>query len=160
MIIIIYVSSHDCLTLLTEWPLKTKWKVKNRVEQIKVSLCLCLSHCALCWQSLTQHFLFFCRKVEDLQFRVEEESITKGDLEVFIFIIYYTLLPSKYLTGASWSFHLIGLSFLNWSSLPLTLIWPSDSSAVRCAPYFSRGLCTTSGLCSYPLDIMLTGFSI
>lgn len=26
----------------------------------------------------------FYRKVEDLQFRVEEESITKGDLEVFI----------------------------------------------------------------------------
>lgn len=26
----------------------------------------------------------FSRKVEDLQFRVEEESITKGDLEVFI----------------------------------------------------------------------------
>lgn len=27
------------------------------------------------------------RKVEDLQFRVEEESITKGDLEVFIVFI-------------------------------------------------------------------------
>ena len=26
------------------------------------------------------------RKVEDLQFRVEEESITKGDLEVFIIL--------------------------------------------------------------------------
>ena len=25
-----------------------------------------------------------CRKVEDLQFRVEEESITKGDLEVMV----------------------------------------------------------------------------
>lgn len=29
------------------------------------------------------------RKVEDLQFRVEEESITKGDLEVLIFKMYH-----------------------------------------------------------------------
>lgn len=29
----------------------------------------------------------FSRKVEDLQFRVEEESITKGDLEVLIISI-------------------------------------------------------------------------
>lgn len=31
------------------------------------------------------------RKVEDLQFRVEEESITKGDLEVsaFFLLLYY-----------------------------------------------------------------------
>uniref|UniRef100_A0A8C9XNY3 CAP-Gly domain containing linker protein 2 n=1 Tax=Sander lucioperca TaxID=283035 RepID=A0A8C9XNY3_SANLU len=35
------------------------------------------------------------RKVEDLQFRVEEESITKGDLEVFISFIYtYKLYQS------------------------------------------------------------------
>lgn len=27
----------------------------------------------------------YYRKVEDLQFRVEEESITKGDLEVFVY---------------------------------------------------------------------------
>ena len=31
--------------------------------------------------------LSYYRRVEDLQFRVEEESITKGDLEVFYDII-------------------------------------------------------------------------
>lgn len=41
------------------------------------------------------------RKVEDLQFRVEEESITKGDLEVsafflLLFYIFTTLLGDVY----------------------------------------------------------------
>lgn len=37
---------------------------------------------ALPWAQPGQPSLSPCRKVEDLQFRVEEESITKGDLEV------------------------------------------------------------------------------
>lgn len=37
---------------------------------------------ALWWSLLVS--ALFSRKVEDLQFRVEEESITKGDLEVLM----------------------------------------------------------------------------
>ena len=36
------------------------------------------------WVKPAQPPLPLCRKVEDLQFRVEEESITKGDLEVMV----------------------------------------------------------------------------
>lgn len=36
------------------------------------------------------------RKVEDLQFRVEEESITKGDLEVSAFFYYFSIFLQLY----------------------------------------------------------------
>lgn len=42
----------------------------------------------------------FYRKVEDLQFRVEEESITKGDLEVFLIINTYELCHTT--TDVQW----------------------------------------------------------
>lgn len=50
----------------------------------RVCACMCVCACKLCpWlQKLTSASFPAHRKVEDLQFRVEEESITKGDLEV------------------------------------------------------------------------------